>query len=291
LEKEAEAAYVAVTEEAAPNFAVVDHDEHVRGPPQHIPYPPESSSHPGSHHRSHTQNSLPESLSPDPVSKVIHFRNVTQEITQGDLMALATPFGEVDKIVMMKTKNQCLLEFKELSSSIMMVNFYINTQPQVRGRRVYMRFSRHQGLTSGTTSSNRIILVTLQTDYQPTVPITADVVWQIFCPYGTIEKIVVLNKGSGLQALIQYQHHMGGSAAMQYLNGKTVYVGTDPILSITLYIQYSHLTDLTVRQNTTETRDYTTPLPWGPQFPMPPPFPPGPPFGGMMPSMPGLPPQ
>lgn len=58
----------------------------------------------------------------------------------------------------------------------------------------------------------------------------------------------------------------------------------DPILSITLYIQYSHLPQLTVKQNTAQARwvstlltllivrkyllyckqrDYTQPLPWG----------------------------
>jgi len=181
-------------------------------------------------------------------------------------MALATPFGEVDKIVMMKTRNQALVEFKDLASAIMMINFYINTQPQIRGRRVYMRFSRHQQLNAGTASTNRVILVTLQTETTPSFPITADVVWQIFCAYGFIEKIVVLNKGQGLQALIQYQLHTMATAAMQYLNSKTVYVGTDPIVSITLYIQYSHLPELTVRQNTAEARDYMTPLPWGQQY-------------------------
>jgi hypothetical protein len=75
------------------------------------------------------------------------------------------------------------------------------------------------------------------------------------------------------------------------LNGKTVYVGTDPILPLTLFIQYSHLEQLTVRHNSATARytltptrpnhallchwlglthipylrDYTTPLPWGGQ--------------------------
>jgi len=182
-------------------------------------------------------------------------------------MELATPFGAVDKVVMMRTKNQALIEFKDLASSISMSNFYINTQPNVRGRKVYMRFSRHQALTGTNCNVNKVLLVTLQTDTEPTIPITADVVWQIFSTYGFIEKIVVINKSGGeyssLQALVQYSHPTSGSTATQYLNGKTVYVGTDPILSITLYIQYSHLPQLTVKQNTAQARDYTQPLPWG----------------------------
>ncbi|KAL6059322.1 Polypyrimidine tract-binding protein 3 [Balamuthia mandrillaris] len=212
---------------------------------------------------------LPESLSPDPPSKVLHFRNVTAEITQTDIMDLATPFGAVDKIVMMRAKNQCLLEFKSLANAINMINFYINTTPQIRGRKVYMKFSRHTQLTASGSGVNRILLVTLQTDHAPTIPITADVVWQIFSPYGFIEKIVVINKSPthDLQALIQYTSPMSGSAANQYLSGKTVYVGTDPILSITLYIQYSHLQQLTVKNNSATARDYLQPVSWNtPQY-------------------------
>ncbi|ELR17903.1 uncharacterized protein ACA1_206500 [Acanthamoeba castellanii str. Neff] len=58
---------------------------------------------------------------------------------------------------------------------------------------------------------------------------------------------------------------IGRGVPPQYLNGKTVYVGTDPILPLTLYIQYSHLEQLTIKHNSASARDYTTPLPWGAQ--------------------------
>jgi hypothetical protein len=256
------------------------HDPHAAHAAAHGYYDPYSQAygHPGadySHMQQYAQpqqqqpqqtpQPLPESMADDPPSKVIHFRNVTNEITQEDIMELATPFGQVEKIVMMRTKNQCLLEFKDLANAIMMSNFYVNTQPQVRGRKVYMRFSRHQALTGTNINVNKVLLVTLQMDQEPTIPITADIVWHIFSTYGFIEKIVVINKGGGLQALIQYSSPVSGSSASQYLNGKTVYVGTDPILAITLYIQYSHLQQLTVRTNTSQARDYTMPLPWGAQ--------------------------
>jgi len=216
---------------------------------------------------------IPDSLSPDPPSKVIHFRNVTSEIAQEDMIELAAPFGTVEKVVMMATKNQALLEFRDLSSAVSMSNFYVNTQPMVRGRKVYMRFSRHQALNAAASSVNRILLVTLHTDQEPVIQITADIIWQIYSSYGVIEKIVVINKpaedsrGKGLQALVQYQSPSSAQTASQYLNGKTVYVGTDPILSITLYIQYSHLQELTIKHNSATARDYTTPVPaWGGQY-------------------------
>lgn len=60
-----------------------------------------------------------------------------------------------------------------------------------------MRFSRHQALTGTNCNVNKVLLVTLQTDTEPTIPITADVVWQIFSTYGFIEKIVVISKAAG----------------------------------------------------------------------------------------------
>lgn len=85
---------------------------------------------------------------------------------QEDMIELATPFGVVEKVVMMATKNQALLEFRDLSSAILMSNFYINTQPLIRGRKVYMRFSRHQALSTANSSVNRILLVTLSVSHR-----------------------------------------------------------------------------------------------------------------------------
>ncbi len=102
---------------------------------------------------------------------------------------------------------------------------------------------------------------------------------------------MLCNQKTGLQALVQYQSPTSAQTAQQYLNGKTVYVGTDPILPLTLYIQYSHLEQLTIKHNSASARcdaspvnptdslslssdtcgvvltrrDYTTPLPWGAQ--------------------------
>jgi polypyrimidine tract-binding protein 2 len=208
---------------------------------------------------------------------VLHFRNVTSEINQEDIMEMAAPFGTVEKVVMLTSKNQALLEFADISAAISMSNFYINTQPNIRGRKVYMRFSRHQQLTASAAGPNRILLVTLQTEQEPVIPITADIVWQIFSSYGFIEKIVVMNRqsqeyaeesrrDSRLQTLVQFSSPASAQTASQYLNGKTVYVGTDPIMSITLFIQYSHLTQLTVKHNSASARDYITPLPWGHQY-------------------------
>ena len=83
------------------------------------------------------------------------------------MIEMATPFGHVEKVVMMATKNQALLEFRDLSAAILMSNFYISTQPLVRGRKVYMRFSRHQALNTSGSSVNRVLLITLSVTTPP----------------------------------------------------------------------------------------------------------------------------
>jgi len=139
-----------------------------------------------------------------------------------------------------------------------MVDYYSTTQALIKGRKVYLRFSRHQELAESKMKTNKILLASLQMDIQPlTVPITVDVIWQIFSPYGIVEKIVMLNKSAGLQALVQFAAEPFATLALQSLNGQAVYVGTDPIVTLTLDIQYSNLQSLIVRQNTFDSRDYT----------------------------------
>jgi len=200
----------------------------------------------------------------DPPSKVIHFRNVTQDIEQADVMSVCTPFGPVDKVLLMRTKNQCLLSFKDIAASIHFMNYYTDTNsvPMAKGRKLYCRFSRHQELTSSGNapgSTSRIVLATLQTSFRPEdygISISADIVWQIFSPYGTVEKIVMLTKDQGLQALVQYSDSSGSAQAFQFLHNKVVYVQTEPAVDVTIYLQYSHLNDLTVRAQSAKSRDY-----------------------------------
>jgi hypothetical protein len=44
---------------------------------------------------------------------------------QEDIMELAAPFGTVEKVVMLTSKNQALLEFADIAAAISMSNFYL----------------------------------------------------------------------------------------------------------------------------------------------------------------------
>ncbi|KAH7568089.1 hypothetical protein JRO89_XS07G0232200 [Xanthoceras sorbifolium] len=142
-------------------------------------------------------------------SKVIHVRNVGHEISENDLLQLFQPFGVITKLVMLRAKNQALLQMQDIPSAINALQFYTNVQPTIRGRNVYVQFSSHQELTTMDQNSqargdepNRILLVTI---HHMLYPITVEVLHQVFSPHGFVEKIVTFQKSAGFQALIQYQ--------------------------------------------------------------------------------------
>jgi len=214
----------------------------------------------------------------NPPSRVIHFRNVGPDIVQHDLLLLASSFGVVEQILMLKSKNQALLQFQDLQASIHFMRYYSSVQANIRGRNIYPQYSGHQELTSHSgvlvprtespaqnnnnnnnnintnTAPNRILLVTI---HNAIYPITVDVLHQVFGPQGMVEKIVIFNKAKGLQALIQYSNVQSATAAKDLLHGQNIYTNG----SCQLHIQYSNLQqELTVNTNTDKTRDFTKPL-------------------------------
>ncbi|XP_041007480.1 polypyrimidine tract-binding protein homolog 3-like isoform X5 [Juglans microcarpa x Juglans regia] len=51
-------------------------------------------------------------------SKVLHVRNVGYEITENDLLQLVQPFGVVTKSVMLRAKNQALIQMQDVGSAV-----------------------------------------------------------------------------------------------------------------------------------------------------------------------------
>ncbi|CAA6663790.1 unnamed protein product [Spirodela intermedia] len=165
-------------------------------------------------------------------SKVIHVRNVGHEISENDLLQLVQPFGVVTKLVMLRAKNQALLQMHDVASAATALQYYTNLQPNIRGRNVYMQFSSHQELTTIDQNSqgskdqdsqpNRILLVTI---HHMLYPITVEVLHQVFSPHGFVEKIVTFQKSAGFQALIQYQSRHSAVQGRDTLQGRNIYDG------------------------------------------------------------------
>ncbi|XP_077241388.1 polypyrimidine tract-binding protein homolog 3-like isoform X2 [Tasmannia lanceolata] len=196
-------------------------------------------------------------------SKVIHVRNVGHEISENDLLSLVQPFGAVTKLVMLRAKNQALIQMHDVASAVNALQFYTNVQPSVRGRNVYIQFSSHQELTTMDQNSqarkggdqdsepNRILLVTI---HHLLYPITVEVLHQVFSPHGFVEKIVTFQKSAGSQALIQYQTRQSAVQARNALQGRNIYDGC-----CQLDIQFSNLSELQVNYNNERSRDFTNP--------------------------------
>ncbi|GMY29480.1 polypyrimidine tract-binding protein homolog 3 [Fagus crenata] len=191
-------------------------------------------------------------------SKVIHVRNVGHEISENDLLQIFLPFGVITKLVMLRAKNQALIQMQDIPSAVNALQFYANVQPSIRGRNVYVQFSSHQELTTMDQSTqgrgdepNRILLVTI---HHMLYPITVDVLHQVFSPHGFVEKIVTFQKSAGFQALIQCQSQQSAVVARTALQGRNIYDGC-----CQLDIQFSNLDELQVNYNNERSRDFTNP--------------------------------
>eukprot|EP00992_Anisonema_acinus_P008009 TRINITY_DN407_c0_g1_i1.p1 TRINITY_DN407_c0_g1~~TRINITY_DN407_c0_g1_i1.p1 ORF type:complete len:295 (+),score=72.75 TRINITY_DN407_c0_g1_i1:53-937(+) len=218
-------------------------------------------------------------------SRVLHLRNVTSEVTHQDLHQMAAPYGKVENIIFLRDKNQALIQMDSIPSSTSVLNSFPTGYTEVSGRRVYLKYSRHSELTGkaahGGQGSGSILLVSMsnpQYDIRSAIQITADLLYQVFAPYGTVTKIVVIQKHTGenrQQALVQFDSHQTAEAAKQFLQGQNVYVGTSVYFSLDM--QFSNLDDLTVRQDSPTSRTFGGPEQQRPQPPFnqtpPAPFP------------------
>jgi len=218
-------------------------------------------------------------------SKVIHIRNIPNEVTEAEIIHLGIPFGRVTNVLVLKGKNQAFLEMEEETAAVAMVNYFTNCTAQLRERSVYVQYSTHTSLKTDQTHSNssasaQAALQAAQslsgvTDDKPTTggpntvlrvivehmvyPVTLDVIHQIFSRVGKVMKIVTFTKNNTFQALIQYPDVVTAQAAKLSLDGQNIYNAC-----CTLRIEYSKLANLNVKFNNDKSRDYNNPnLPTG----------------------------
>ncbi|XP_031351463.1 polypyrimidine tract-binding protein 1 isoform X1 [Photinus pyralis] len=93
-------------------------------------------------------------------SRVIHIRNIPNDVTEAEIIHLGIPFGRVTNVLVLKGKNQAFLEMGDEGSATSMVNYFANCMAQLRGRAVYVQYSNHKELKTDQTHSNAS--VTLQ---------------------------------------------------------------------------------------------------------------------------------
>lgn len=100
-------------------------------------------------------------------------------------------------------------------------------------------------------SRSRILLVTV---HNVLYPITMEVLYQLFSPYGNVEKIVRVENPVHFQALVQYQLRCSAIRAKTSLHGRNIYDNC-----CKLDIQFSTLNELKVHYDDDYSRDFTNP--------------------------------
>ena len=65
-------------------------------------------------------------------SKVIHIRHLPSDTTEREVRSLAVLFGRIDKLLMLQSKNQALLEMDDLEDAIKLVDFYSTVPANIR---------------------------------------------------------------------------------------------------------------------------------------------------------------
>uniref|UniRef100_A0A1X7UYZ1 RRM domain-containing protein n=2 Tax=Amphimedon queenslandica TaxID=400682 RepID=A0A1X7UYZ1_AMPQE len=212
-------------------------------------------------------------------SRVLHIRNLPSDATEADVFMLMSTYGAVSKVLLLRQKNQAFVELAELSTACALVDAFSTRPAQIKDRTVYIQFSKHQELKSGSTpianpggvptftstvgvvgtsqgQPNSILRVIIE---NMIYPITIDVLHQIFAKYGDVLKVVTFMKNTQFHALIQYPNEIIATNAKTALDGQNIYNGC-----CTLHIDYSKLSNLTVKFNNEKTRDFTRPdLPSG----------------------------
>ncbi|XP_009584543.1 PREDICTED: polypyrimidine tract-binding protein 3 isoform X1 [Fulmarus glacialis] len=222
--------------------------------------------------------------SPCSPSRVLHLRQIPSDVTEAEVISLGLPFGKVTNLLMLKGRSQAFLEMASEEAAVTMVNYYTPATPHLRSQPVYIQYSNHRELKTdnlpnqaraqaalqavnamqsgslaitsalaaegallpGQSSVLRIIVENLF------YPVTLEVLYQIFCKFGSVLKIITFTKNNQFQALLQYADPMNAYYAKMALDGQSIYTGC-----CTLRIDFSKLISLKVKYNNDKSRDFT----------------------------------
>ncbi|NXI95966.1 PTBP3 protein, partial [Psophia crepitans] len=242
-----------------------------------------SNSTPAADHENDKKN-LKDDKSPSSPSRVLHLRQIPNDVTEAEVISLALPFGKVTNLLMLKGKSQAFLEMASEEAAVTMVNYYTPATPYLRSQPVYIQFSNHRELkidnlpnqgraqaalqaVNGTQSGNLAVTSGLAREGglppgQSAVlriivdnmfyPVTIEVLCQIFSKFGSVLKIITFTRNNQFQALLQYADPMSAYYAKMTLHGQSIYT-----MCCTLRIDFSKLTNLKVKYNNDKSRDFT----------------------------------
>lgn len=199
-------------------------------------------------------------------SRVIHIRQIPLNATENDIRMLGTPFGMVINVIHMKSKCQAFLEFDSINSGKALINYYQHAPPVIGNTKVYVQYSQHQelrtnqnkdqentptnGVDHGETNGSVLKVIVTNLVY----PVNIDVLKEVFQRCGELQKMVTFIRNEQFHALIQYSNPKEASAAKTLFDRQNIYNGCN-----TLHVEFSKMTELTVKYNNEKMRDFTKP--------------------------------
>ncbi len=66
------------------------------------------------------------------VSKVLHIRNLPDNVSERDLIAFGLQFGSVTNVLLLRAKNQAFLEMVDSNTAAAMLSYYSNNPATIR---------------------------------------------------------------------------------------------------------------------------------------------------------------
>jgi RNA recognition motif-containing protein len=209
-------------------------------------------------------------------SKVVHIRNIPQQITEIEIIQFGLIFGNIANVLNLRSKCQAFLEFEKCEEAQSMINYFASNPISVAGRQIFVQYSNYKNLvTDPANTNNQVARAALdlakdlhkaaQTGGSNTVlramiqnmlyGVSLDTLYRIFNRFGPVLKIITFTKNDKFQALIQMKDAPSAQSAKTGLHGQNIYNSC-----CTLHIDYSKLNTLNVKYNNEKSRDYTNPL-------------------------------
>ncbi|KAI3362522.1 hypothetical protein L3Q82_012812, partial [Scortum barcoo] len=213
-------------------------------------------------------------------SRVLHLRQLPADISEQEVLALALPFGRVNKLITLKAINQAFLEMASEEAAVTMVNYYTSAPPTVRNQPIFIQYSTHRELKTDNLTNQRAALQAISAtavhsgnmasggegrglapSQSPVLriivenlfyPVTLEVLQQIFSKFGSVLKIITFTRNNQFQALLQFGDAVHALHAKAALDGQNIYNGC-----CTLRIDFSKLSALNVKYNNDKSRDFT----------------------------------
>uniref|UniRef100_A0A2K6K771 RRM domain-containing protein n=1 Tax=Rhinopithecus bieti TaxID=61621 RepID=A0A2K6K771_RHIBE len=173
-------------------------------------------------------------------------------IMSSDSRSAGLLFGKVANLLMLKGKNQAFIEMSTEEAANTMVNYYTSVTPVLRSQPIYIQFSNHKGLKTDS-SPNQAQDPAALSPVLRIIPVTLDVLHQIFSKFGTLLKTITFIKNNQFQALLQYADPENAQRVKLSLDWQNTYNACH-----SLCIDFPKLISLNVKYNNDKSQDYHT---------------------------------